>query len=81
MIAIVKNGVPHFDTPLPWPDGTVLEVVAKPEVELPTETGRTVDPQRGSLAELLAEFKGVVDDLPSDYALNHEHYRYGTPKR
>ncbi len=81
MIAIVKNGVPHFDTPLPWPDGTVLEVVAKPQATPPAESGRNSDPQPGSLAELLAEYKGVVDDLPSDYALNHEHYRYGTPKR
>jgi len=34
-----------------------------------------------SLAELLKDFKGVVDDLPSDYAEQLDHYLYGTPKR
>ena len=29
----------------------------------------------------LAEFAGVVQELPADYASNHDHYLHGTPKR
>ncbi len=31
--------------------------------------------------EVLAEFAGVVQELPTDYAGNHDHYLHGTPKR
>jgi hypothetical protein len=29
----------------------------------------------------LAELAGTVKNLPSDFALNHDHYLHGTPKR
>ena len=29
----------------------------------------------------LAKLAGTVEGLPSDYALNHDHYLHGTPKR
>ncbi len=29
----------------------------------------------------MAKLAGTVDGLPSDYALNHDHYLHGTPKR
>jgi hypothetical protein len=31
--------------------------------------------------EALAGFAGVVQELPADYASNHDHYLHGTPKR
>jgi hypothetical protein len=31
--------------------------------------------------EAMAEFAGVVQELPADYARNHDHYLHGTPKR
>lgn len=31
--------------------------------------------------EALAEFAGVVQELPADYAGNHDHYLHGQPKR
>ena len=31
--------------------------------------------------EALAEFAGVVQELPTDYASNHDHYLHGMPKR
>jgi hypothetical protein len=32
-------------------------------------------------AETLKEFIGCLNDLPSDAALNHDHYLYGAPKK
>jgi len=29
----------------------------------------------------LLEVAGTADDLPSDLAVNHDHYLYGAPKR
>jgi len=34
-----------------------------------------------TLLEQLAAFDGLVTDAPPDLAVNHEHYRLGTPKR
>jgi hypothetical protein len=34
-----------------------------------------------SFGERFAQFKGVIPDLPSDLAEQHDHYRLGTPKR
>ena len=31
--------------------------------------------------EAMSEFAGVVQELPADYAANHDHYLHGTPKR
>ena len=31
--------------------------------------------------EALAGLAGTVKDLPADYALNHDHYLHGAPKR
>jgi hypothetical protein len=52
-----------------WPDGTVvrIEQVEKDEPK--------------SLRELLKDFEGIADDLPSDMAENHDHYIHGHPKK
>lgn len=31
--------------------------------------------------QALGEFAGTVQELPADYAANHDHYLHGTPKR
>lgn len=31
--------------------------------------------------EAMAEFAGAVEELPADYALNHDHYLYQVPKQ
>jgi len=35
----------------------------------------------GSLSEMLLSFAGVIEGLPEDLALNHDHYLYGLPKK
>jgi hypothetical protein len=34
-----------------------------------------------SLYEAMKPFIGMVDDLPADLSINHDHYLYGTPKQ
>jgi hypothetical protein len=46
--------------------------------ELLEETRRT-DGQ--SWGQTLMEVAGTVEDLPADYAENHDHYLHGRPRR
>lgn len=71
----VQNGMIVLDQQVPLPEGAKVEVqiVApqpdEPQGELPT------------LAETLKDFIGVLEGLPEDAAINHDHYLYGTPKK
>jgi hypothetical protein len=49
-------------------------------IHLPDGTQVTVEP-RTTVADRLAAFIGVADDLPPDLARNHDHYLHGAPKR
>lgn len=72
---IVRNGAIELLDSEPLPEGTVvrIEPLGSPSPD-PAIPGR-------SLAEELGDLVGSIDDLPSDFALNHENYRFGTPKR
>lgn len=37
--------------------------------------------RRGLSAERYAEFIGIADDLPPDFAINHDHYLHGARKQ
>lgn len=64
MTAHVRNGRIELDEPIDLPEGIKLDVIV-PEQEDPT------------LLERMSPFVGIVDDLPSDFALNHHLYRNG----
>ncbi len=69
----VRNGVVEFEEgPVPA-DGTSV-VVEPVEAERPTGGEK-------SLPEALLELAGIIDDLPADFARNHDHYIHGQPKR
>ena len=70
----VVNGVVVLDQPGVLEDGTAVRV--RP-VEKPSEAEGDVS----SLREMLLSFAGTVEGLPSDMALNHDHYLYGVPKK
>jgi hypothetical protein len=57
------------------PEGT------KVRVEVLSQSPRTMDEQPPTLLERLKPFVGILDGLPADAALNHDHYLYGTPKK
>ncbi len=44
----------------------------------PTEERRASSAKWG---QKMAKLAGTVEGLPADYALNHDHYVHGTPKR
>lgn len=36
---------------------------------------------RPAWGQALLEVAGIAEELPADYAANHDHYLHGTPKR
>ena len=68
----LNNGTIVLDGPLALPDGTRVEVDVKP-VEEKT-------PAQPTLLGLL-ELAGKLDDMPADFAAEHDHYIHGTPRR
>ena len=76
----VVDGVVVFENGHVPPNGTAVEVVPL-AAEMP-KPDATEDPggSSGSLSWLL-KYAGVVDDLPVDFAAQHDHYIHGTPKR
>ncbi len=64
----VQNGVVVFDNNSRLPDGTRVRLVVDAEDKQPTLAG-------------LLKYAGVLPDMPSDFAQQHDHYIHGTPKR
>jgi hypothetical protein len=69
----VENGQIVLDEPARLPEGSKVrvEVLVSPPAA----------PEKASLYDRLKPFVGILDDLPEDAALNHDHYLYGTPKK
>jgi len=70
----VVNGTVVLDQPGKLEDGTEVRVRRVTKAE-------TAHGNNGSLAEMLLSFAGVIEGLPEDMALNHDHYLYGLPKK
>jgi hypothetical protein len=70
--AVVENG--SVKLPPNVPDGTRVEVT------LPDPPASSI-PEEGYFLKRLGEFTGMADDLPEDFALNHDHYLHGAPKK
>ncbi len=70
----VRNGVVEFeDGPVP-PEGTAVRIE-------PVETADQEAADADELAREMLKIAGTARGLPSDFARNHDHYLYGTPKR
>lgn len=71
MTAHIKNGVIEPDEVIELPEGAkvVFSIVDEDEEEVPT------------LLERLGNCVGKAAGLPSDLALNHDHYLHGLPKK
>ena len=65
---IVKNGVVVLDPPGQLVEGTRVQVVVPAEAKKPTLAG-------------LLKYAGLLQDMPADFAQQHDHYIHGTPKR
>ena len=71
----MENGHIILDESVDLPDGTKVRV----EV-LPDETEKDIR-SIPTLLERMKPFVGILEGLPEDAALNHDHYLYGTPKK
>ena len=69
----VTNGVVVLDQPGKLPDGARVEVIVK-------ESAAPATAKEPTLLGLL-KLAGSLDDLPADFAAEHDHYIHGTPKR
>jgi len=70
----VVNGAVVLDQPHKLEDGTEVRV-------RPVTRSDMAPDNNGSLSEMLLSFAGVIEGLPEDLALNHDHYLYGLPKK
>jgi hypothetical protein len=78
----VKSGKVLLDNPRAIPEGTEVEVRPAKNRKPATKRQRTkAKPPARSLAERLAPFIGIVNDLPQDMSVNLDHYLYGHPKQ
>jgi hypothetical protein len=68
----VHNGVVVFDGAQAPPEGAQVEV----SLVLPKPAGES-----GSLRDMLLQFAGTIEGLPSDMAEQHDHYIHRRPKR
>ena len=64
----VQNGMVILDKRVLIPDGTRVRVTILAEAGKPTLLG-------------LLGLAGTVNDMPPDFAAEHDHYIHGTPKR
>lgn len=80
----VENGLIVLENGTPLPEGTKVrvEVCIPPETEPEPASPADERVEGGeTLHDALKEFIGVVDDMPSDLARNHDHYIHGAPKK
>jgi hypothetical protein len=70
----VVNGVVILDQPGRLEDGTKVRIQ-------PVSEHLNTEGDSSALREMLLSFAGAVEGLPSDMALNHDHYLYGVPKK
>ena len=64
----ISNGVVVLDQAGALPEGTRVRLIVETEAKQPTLAG-------------LLKYAGVLQDMPSDFAEQHDHYIHGTPKR
>lgn len=68
--------------------GKVIQgaIILPPDIKLPEGLQLEVNiPELSAQSSLqqsgLLKFAGIINDLPPDFAANHDHYIHGAPKR
>jgi len=74
LTGVVENGVVVLDNGEQLAEGTRVNVV------VPQETPERGPGTKPTLLGLL-RIAGAVKNLPADFAVQHDHYLHGTPKR
>jgi hypothetical protein len=77
----IENGQVVLDSQLPFPEGMRVRVeLLDNGAEQPQNTDESTA-ELPSLYERMKPFIGSVKGLPSDFAINHDHYLHGQSKR
>ncbi len=74
---VAPDGKLTLQLPADIPAGDHKIVLVIDEVPLSqTESSN----ERGNAWDVLKNYVGTVKDMPEDWAIEHDHYLYGTPK-
>lgn len=73
----IQNGMIVLDEATTLPDGMKVRVAIMP---VGSDAPATTDPPK-TLYERYQSIIGVIDDMPEDFAEQHDHYIHGTPKK
>ena len=77
LLGHIQNGMIVLDEATTLPDGMKVRVAIVPVG--PTPAGETSQPR--TLLDHYQSIIGVIDDMPEDFAEQHDHYIHGTPKK
>ncbi len=70
-----QGGVIVLDDTSGLSEGTRVQVV------VPSSPAKAVDAENEPTLRGLLRFAGTANDLPADFAEQHDHYIHGTPRR
>lgn len=77
----VENGQIVLNDPVALPEGMKVRVELLGEAGATAEKGMSEEEGLPTLYERMKSVVGKAEGLPSDYAINHDHYLHGQPKR
>jgi hypothetical protein len=77
----VENGRIVLDDQTPLPEGVKVRIEVLDRDAEQKQGAEQAPSELSSLYERMKPFIGSVKDLPPDYAINHDHYLHGQPKR
>ena len=77
----IENGRVVLDSQLPLPEGMRVRVEFLENGAEQPQNANESTAELPSLYERLKPFIGSVKGLPSDFAINRDHYLHGQPKR
>ncbi len=77
----IENGQIVLNQVIPLPEGMRVRVEFVANEATEESASDTSSEELPSLYERMKPFVGAVKGLPSDFAINHDHYLHGQPKR
>jgi len=72
-----ENGIIVLDEPVHVPDGAKVRI----ELLAPSESPQNTATLSGTHYEHYESIIGAIEDLPRDFAAEHDHYIHGTPRK
>lgn len=75
----VENGQIVLDAGVTLPEGLKVEITPlNGAMQVESEE---IKPSKRTLYDRYKKIIGIANDLPEDFAINHDHYIHGTAKR